>query len=81
MANDLINHVGQTVKMVGLYVTEKAVHTKNNQNIWFGTFIDTDGNFFDTIHCPNATTVYPFRGSGCYLILGKVVKEFGFQSL
>jgi len=80
-ANDLINHVGQIVKMVGMYVCEKTVHTKNNQKMWFGNFLDNEGNAFDTVHFPNNTPFYPFRGAGCYLILGKVVEEFGFASL
>ncbi|WP_231635092.1 DNA polymerase III subunit alpha [Pedobacter sp. PACM 27299] len=79
--NDLIQYLGQTVKMVGLYVCEKTVHTKNNKKMWFGTFLDADGNFFDTTHFPNSTPTYPFRGTGCYLILGKVVQEFGFPSV
>ncbi|WP_442587769.1 DNA polymerase III subunit alpha [Pedobacter sp. AW31-3R] len=79
--NDLMAYVGQTVKMVGLYVCEKTVHTKNNKKMWFGTFLDADGNFFDTTHFPNTTPLYPFRGTGCYLILGKVVDDFGFPSI
>lgn len=78
---ELIKYVGQTVRMVGLYVCEKTVHTKNNKKMWFGTFLDADGNFFDTTHFPNSTPVYPFRGTGCYLILGKVVEDFGFPSI
>jgi error-prone DNA polymerase len=78
---DLIQHLGQTVKMVGLYVCEKTVHTKNNKKMWFGTFLDAAGNFFDTTHFPNSTPSYPFRGMGCYLILGKVVADFGFPSI
>jgi DNA polymerase-3 subunit alpha len=80
-ANDLINHVGQVVRMVGQYVCEKTVLTKNNQKMWFGNFLDVEGNSFDTVHFPNNTPIYPFRGAGCYLILGKVVAEFGFASL
>jgi DNA-directed DNA polymerase III PolC len=80
-ANDLINHMAQSVKLVGLYVCEKTVHTKNNKNMWFGTFVDNEGNFFDTTHFPNTTPSYPFRGAGCYLILGKVVEDFGFPSV
>jgi DNA-directed DNA polymerase III PolC len=80
-ANDLINQVGQVVRMVGMYVCEKTVHTKNNQKMWFGNFLDVEGNAFDTVHFPNNTPVYPFRGAGCYLVLGKVVAEFGFASL
>ena len=49
--------------------------------MWFGTFLDADGNFFDTTHFPNTTTGYPFRGAGCYLIMGKVVEDFGFPSI
>jgi len=79
--DNLIQYVGQTVKMVGLYVCEKTVHTKNNKKMWFGTFLDAEGNFFDTTHFPNNTPVYPFRGTGCYLILGKVVEDFGFPSI
>jgi hypothetical protein len=80
-ANDLINHLGQTVKMVGLYVCKKTVHTKTNRNMWFGTFLDAEGNFVDTTHFPNTTPTYPFRAAGCYLILGKVVQDFSFPSI
>ncbi|MGY3212417.1 hypothetical protein [Mucilaginibacter sp. HD30] len=67
--------------MVGRYVCEKTVRTKNNQNMWFGTFLDVEGNFFDTVLFPNNTPAYPFRGQGCYLISGKVVAEYGCASL
>jgi DNA polymerase-3 subunit alpha len=76
-----MRHVGQTVRMVGRYVCEKTVHTKNNKKMWFGTFLDADGDFFDTTHFSNNTPVYPFRGAGCYLIMGKVVEDFGFPSI
>ncbi|AOM76224.1 DNA polymerase III subunit alpha [Pedobacter steynii] len=80
-SSELISHVGKTVKMVGHYVCEKTVRTKNNKKMWFGTFIDAEGNFFDTTHFPDSTPVYPFRGTGCYLILGKVVEDFGFPGV
>src|SRR5690606_36916658 len=75
MAKDLLTHVGQTVKMVGLYVCEKTVRMKNQKKMWFGTFLDVHGNFFDTTHFPSRTPIYPFRGHGCYLLLGKVVED------
>ena len=80
-ASALQGYVGKTVKMVGMYVCEKTVNTKNNKRMWFGTFLDVQGDFFDTTHFPNTTPVYPFRGKGCYLMLGKVVEDFGFPSL
>lgn len=80
-AGDLMGHVGQIVKMVGLYVCEKTVRTKNNKKMWFGTFLDVNGDFFDTTHFSLNTPVYPFKGTGCYLILGRVVEDFGFPSV
>ena len=81
LAEDLLKHVGKTIKLVGNYVCEKTVHTKNNKKMWFGTFLDNRGNFLDTTHFPDSTPVYPFRGKGCYLISGKVVQEFDFPSI
>ena len=81
MAADLDNHIGQTVRMVGRYVNEKTVKTKHKQRMYFGCFLDAEGNFFDTTHFPDTTPLYPFRGEGCYLIEGKVALDFGFASL
>jgi DNA polymerase-3 subunit alpha len=47
----------------------------------FGAFLDSEGEFFDTVNFPNSLKQYPFRGYGVYLILGKVVEEFGFPSI
>ncbi|RYE59291.1 MAG: DNA polymerase III subunit alpha [Sphingobacteriales bacterium] len=80
-AKDLEKLEGKTVKMLGNFVCDKTVHTKNNTKMWFGTFIDVEGNFFDTTHFPNASPTYPFKGKGCYLILGKVVLDFGVPSI
>ncbi|MGO4874988.1 DNA polymerase III subunit alpha [Pedobacter psychrotolerans] len=81
MAADLGKHVGETVRMVGNYVCEKTVHTVKNTKMWFGTFLDVKGDFFDTTHFPNTTPIYPFTGKGCYLILGRIVEDFGFPSV
>jgi DNA polymerase-3 subunit alpha len=81
MANDLSKHIGKTIRTVGNYVCEKPVRTKSNKKMWFGTFLDIEGNFMDTVHFPLSTPAYPFRGKGCYLIEGKVVEEFGFPSI
>ncbi len=78
---DLLKHPGETVKLVGNYVCEKSVRTKTNKKMWFGTFLDSQGNFLDTTHFPASTPVYPFRGKGCYLISGRVVEDFGFPSI
>lgn len=81
LAKDLDRHEGKMVKMLGIYVCEKTVYTSQNAKMWFGTFIDHAGDFFDTAHFTNRTPVYPFRGKGCYLILGKVLMDFGVPSI
>lgn len=81
LAKDLEKLEGKTVKMLGNFVCDKTVHTVKNTKMWFGTFIDVEGNFFDTTHFPNSSPVYPFRGKGCYLILGKVAMDFGVPSI
>lgn len=73
--------IGKQVRMVGLLVTIKYVHTIKNEIMNFGTFIDMEGEFFDTVHFPPSLKQYPFKGRGVYLILGKVVEDFGFPSI
>jgi DNA polymerase-3 subunit alpha len=80
-ANELIRNVGKKVRMVGHLVTIKYIKTIKKEWMNFGCFIDHAGNFFDTTHFPQSLVSYPFRGAGTYLILGKVVVEFGYASV
>ncbi|HYG18227.1 MAG TPA: hypothetical protein VD816_04830, partial [Ohtaekwangia sp.] len=77
LAKDLLSRVGRPVHIVGYMVTLKETRTKSNQRMNFGTFYDPDGAVFDTVHFPNITRDYPFRGRGFYSIKGKVVEDFG----
>jgi DNA-directed DNA polymerase III PolC len=81
MAGDLINNIGKRVKMVGNLVTIKYVRTVRKEIMHFAAFLDHEGEFFDTVHFPPALRSSPFKGDGVYLILGKVVVEFGFPSV
>ncbi len=81
LAKDLPQYHGRKIRMVGRLVTIKYVRTSKNELMHFGTFIDCTGTFFDSVHFPDSLRNYPFKGSGIYLILGKVVEEFGFPSL
>lgn len=81
MVKDLMNNIGKKIRMVGSYVATKPVRTKRGELMAFGTFLDVEGKFFDTTHFPPSLKQYSFTGSGVYLILGKVVEEFGFPSL
>ena len=78
--NDLVNLSGKTVRMVGYLICRKHVPTKKGL-MNFGTWIDSDGNYFDSTHFADCLYRYPFQGGGCYLLLGKVDVDFGFPSL
>ncbi len=80
-ARDMINHIGERVRMVGHLVTIKYIKTIKKEWMNFGCFIDAEGSFFDSTHFPQSLKNYPFKGAGTYLILGKVVEEFGFPSI
>ena len=80
-ARRMSEYTGKKIRMVGHLVTVKYIKTVKNDWMNFGSFIDSEGNFFDTTHFSNSLKDWPFKGSGTYLILGKVVEEFGFPSL
>jgi DNA-directed DNA polymerase III PolC len=75
------DNVGKKVRMVGHLVTIKYIKTIKKEWMNFGCFIDTEGNFFDSTHFPQSLKNYPFKGSGTYLLFGKIVEEFGYPSL
>lgn len=80
-ASDMSKYTRKKVRMVGRLVTIKYVRTVKKEIMNFAAFTDVYGEFFDTVHFPDTLKNYPFRGEGIYLILGKVVEEFGFASL
>ena len=80
-ANQLAAALGKTIRMVGKLVTYKTIRTRTGKAMTFGTFIDAEGQFFDTTHFPQVWQQYPMRSLGIYLIQGKVVVEFGHHSL
>ena len=55
--------------------------TSDGKRMYFGTFIDRDGAFIDTVHFPPVAEKYRFRGKGIYKITGKVVEEFDCISI
>ena len=80
-AHQLQNNIGKRIKLIGQLVTIKYVRTIRKQQMHFATFFDEQGEFFDTTHFPDSLKAYPFKGHGMYLILGKIVEEFGFPSI
>jgi error-prone DNA polymerase len=77
---DFIHLEKKTVKLVGYLISIKHVPTKNG-TMNFGTWIDSEGNYFDTTHWANSLAEYPFQGGGCYLLQGRIDVEYSFPSL
>ena len=80
-ARELTGHTGSRVRMVGNLVTIKYVRTVKREIMHFAAWLDDEGEFFDTVHFPPTLRTSPFKGDGVYMILGKVVEEFGFPSV
>lgn len=72
---------GQVVTTTGYLVTVKKTKTTNGKIMFFGTFLDQNGDFVDTVHFPPVAAKYPFRGRGLYRLTGSIVEEFGFHSM
>ena len=80
-AQNMNNYTAKTVRMLGLLVTIKYVRTIKKEIMHFATFLDDEGEMFDTTHFPDTLRSYPFSGDGIYLILGKIVDDFGYASV
>lgn len=79
-AKGMANCVGKKIRMVGNYITSKQIGTTRGE-MRFGTFLDADGNFFDTTHFPQSYSRYKFNGAGIYLLEGRVIDDAGFPSM
>jgi len=80
-ASQLSGIVGKTIEIVGYLVHRKPTRTSKGDVMYFGTWLDLEGHWIDTVHFPSSRFPNPFTGPGCYLIHGKVVKEYGFYSI
>ncbi|MCV2486608.1 DNA polymerase III subunit alpha [Flavobacterium sp. SH_e] len=80
MAKNLVKHHKKQVKMLAYLISRKHVPTKRGA-MYFGTWIDHEGTYFDTAHFPDSLEKYPFQGGGCYLLLGNVEVDYHFPTI
>lgn len=80
MATDLIIHHKKQVKMLAYLISRKQVPTVKG-TMYFGTWIDNNGDYFDTVHFPDNLLQFPFLGGGCYLLLGTVEVDYHFPTV
>jgi DNA polymerase-3 subunit alpha len=77
----LSGFIGKYITIEGYLVTTKHTTTSNGKRMYFGTFLDRDGHFIDTVHFPPVAEKYKFRGKGIYSITGKLIEEFDCTSI
>lgn len=80
MAKDLLLHHKKQVRMLAYLISRKHVPTKMGA-MYFGTWIDAEGELFDTAHFTGSLKEYPFQGGGCYLLLGSVEVDYHFPTI
>ena len=49
--------------------------------MYFGTWIDAEGQYFDTAHFPDSLLRFPFKEGGIYLLLGTVEIDYHFPTI
>ena len=80
-AKDLAAHLHKEVRLLGYFITYKPVTTIKNERMAFGNFLDVNLDWIDTVHFPDSLKIYPLKGRGFYVIVGKVVQDFGVYSV
>lgn len=81
LSKDFKTSLYKEVTVLGYLVTVKKTITGKREAMAFGTFLDEEGRWVDTVHFPQILKQYPFRGPGIYEITGRLTEEFDFISL
>lgn len=81
-AKQIPENLGKEIVCLGYLVCIKDTETKKDRKrMHFGTFVDFNGDWIDTIHFANSAKMYPFKGRGFYKVYGTFVEEFGVYSV
>jgi DNA polymerase-3 subunit alpha len=79
-ARELPGHLGKVVSVLGYHITHKPVRTVKGDTMSFGTFLDSNKDWIDTVHFPEIHAMHPLQ-AGFYRIKGKVIEEFGVYGI
>lgn len=80
-ALEIHQFLGLRITTFGYLVALKQSQTNRGDHMYFGTFIDQEGNIIDTVHFPEVARKYPFYGKGVYQLIGVVSEEFGYYTI
>ncbi|MFA9391410.1 MAG: DNA polymerase III subunit alpha [Prolixibacteraceae bacterium] len=78
---EVIHQVNKHIEIVAMLITRKPTRTRKGEIMSFGTWLDLNGQWIDTVHFPPSLNQFPFRGPGCYHLKGNVMEEYGFITL
>lgn len=76
-ARDLPKHINKKITVLIYFVAHKHVPTKHGDVMYFGTFLDSNLEWIDTVHFPESAKNYPIDSSGFFKATGKVTEDFG----
>lgn len=77
LAADIPENLGNPITIQGYLMHIKNTRTSDGKHMHFGTFLDRQGQWIDTVHFPPVARQFPFRGYGIYTVQGVVSEEFG----
>ncbi len=80
-SKDMHKYSGKTISMLAYFIARKHVTTKNDDQMFFGTFVDSNLDWIDTVHFPDSAKRHPLHSSGFYKVKGRVAEDFGVYSL
>jgi DNA polymerase-3 subunit alpha len=80
-ARDMVNNIGKKVLMVGYVFTLRTAGTSKGDTLQFVNFVDDEGYPFDAVLFPQIFKRFPILQKGVYAVTGKVVDEYGVQTL
>jgi DNA polymerase-3 subunit alpha len=87
LVKDLLKYHKKQVKMLAYLISRKHVpikkknHPGQKDDMYFGTWIDAEGQYFDTAHFPDSLKKFPFKEGGIYLLLGTVEVDYHFPTV
>ncbi|WP_462250680.1 helix-hairpin-helix domain-containing protein, partial [Ferruginibacter sp.] len=71
LAKDLAANLNKIVTVLIYFIDYKVVTTVRNDRMSFGTFLDVNLDWIDTVHFPESLRNYPLKGRGFYKVTGQ----------
>ncbi len=87
LVKDLLKFHKKQVRMLAYLISRKHVpikmknHPGKKDDMYFGTWIDVNGDYFDTAHFPDSLKKFPFKEGGIYLLLGTAEVDYHFPTV